>query len=160
MISLAIIVAGEAALNKANAPKVDNSISGDYIPGTYTAAETGFGEGVAVTVTIDEKGGFADVTLEGPNETPDIGGAALTTLRDQIMEAQSAEIDGVSGASLTSGAVKTALGKALAEAGGEAVEEAPEEEAAEETAEEPAAEEAPAEEAAEETEEAPAEAVS
>ena len=94
-----------------------------YEPGTYKAEGQGMGA-LEVSVTVDEDG-ITDVVINGPEETPDIGQAAIPDLQAQILEAQSSEIDGVSGATITSTAVRTALTKALEEASGEApVEEA------------------------------------
>lgn len=98
---------------------------GAYTPGTYTASEYGFGGDVVVTLTVGENGGIESAQVVGDSETPEVGGAALDTLAQQILDAQSAEIDGVSGASLTSGACKAAAAAALAEASGEAVEKGP-----------------------------------
>ena len=95
-----------------------------YVPGTYTAEATGMGN-VVVNVTVDESS-ITAVEIDGSGETPEIGGAAVGTLTDQVMAAQGPEIDGVAGATLTSGAVKTAVAAALAEAaGGETSEAAP-----------------------------------
>ena len=88
-----------------------------YTPGTYEALGQGFGGDVKVEITVDENA-ITGVVITGEKETPEIGGAAIPALQEQIMEKQSAEIDGVSGASLTSGAVKEAAGKALAKAAG------------------------------------------
>lgn len=89
---------------------------GTYTPGTYSATATGFGGDVTATLTIGPNGGIDDVTLDGPNETPTVGGQALPTLREQVLSAQSAEIDGVSGATLTTNAVKDAVGQAVEQA--------------------------------------------
>ncbi|MCR5090455.1 MAG: FMN-binding protein, partial [Oscillospiraceae bacterium] len=88
--------------------------TGKYLPGTYTAQATGMGT-VVVTVTVDESS-ITEVVLDTSGETPEIGGAANETLTAQVMEAQSAEIDGVAGASLTSTAVRTAVADALSQA--------------------------------------------
>ena len=92
--------------------------AGAYTPGTYSAAGIGFGGNVTATLTVGPSGGIDDVELNGPDETPALGGQALPTLREQVLSAQSAEIDGVSGASLTSNAVKDAVSQALAQASG------------------------------------------
>ena len=97
---------------------------GSYIPGEYTASELGFGGPVELTMTVGQAGGIESVKLVGDAETPEVGGAALETLQQQILDAQGPEIDGVSGASLTSGAAKAAAEKACAAARGEAVAEA------------------------------------
>lgn len=85
--------------------------------GTYTAEQQGFGGPVTVTVTI-EGGAVADVAITGDLETEGVGAAALEPLAEQVKAAQSAEIDGVSGASVTSGAVKAALLEIFAQASG------------------------------------------
>ena len=88
-----------------------------YTPGTYEATAQGFGGDVKVEITVDENA-ITDVAITGDSETPTVGGAALETLAAQIKEKQSAEIDGVAGATITSTAVKEAAAKALALAAG------------------------------------------
>ena len=80
-----------------------------------TGVDSGFGGEIKAVLTIDADGTILDVVLEGSDETPAIGGKALETLREQILSAQSADIDGVSGATLTSTGVKNAVAKALSE---------------------------------------------
>lgn len=94
---------------------------GAYTPGTYTAEADGFGGKVALELTIGDNGGITNAVITGDGETPDVGGAAIPELANQILTAQGAEIDGVSGATVTSGAVKEALAAAIAEAGGQEV---------------------------------------
>ena len=67
-----------------------------YTPGTYTATATGMGE-VTMTATFSENA-ITDIVLDVSNETEGIGTAAHDELVKQLLEAQSAEIDGVSGA--------------------------------------------------------------
>ena len=88
---------------------------GKYTPGTYSAQAQGFGGTVTATITTDANA-VTEVVLEGAEETPAIGGAALETLAAAVKEAGSAEIDGVSGATVTSNAVKTAVSQALDQA--------------------------------------------
>ena len=92
---------------------------GIYTPGTYTATAEGM-ETVTVTATFDANS-ITDIELDVSGETPSIGQAAKDELIEQIMAAQSAEIDGVSGATITSTAVRTALKNCIAQAKGEAV---------------------------------------
>ncbi|MBE5996795.1 MAG: flavocytochrome c [Lachnospiraceae bacterium] len=99
--------------------------SGEYLPGTYTYESIGFGGPVEVAVTVGESGGVTDVKITGDSETPDVGGKAIPQLAEQILTAQSAEVDGVSGASVTSQAVKDAASKAFMEASGEEMVEIP-----------------------------------
>lgn len=91
---------------------------GVYTPGTYTGQAMGYGGTVEVSITTDDKA-IADVTVTGESETAAIGGAALEKLAGQLKEAQSAEIDGVAGATVTSTGVKEAAAKAIAAAKGE-----------------------------------------
>ena len=88
-----------------------------YTPGTYTGTSSGHEDGITVTVTVDETS-ITAVELDVSNETPEIGGAAAEELANQIMEAQGSDIDGVSGASETTGGVRRALDDALAQAAG------------------------------------------
>ena len=111
-VFLAVRAAGNAAA-RANR-------EGGYAPGVYTASASGFGGMVDVTVTVGDKGGITDVTAVGPDETPDVGGAAIPALVSQILQRQSADVDVVSGATYTSNAVREAAAAALAQAGGEA----------------------------------------
>lgn len=89
-----------------------------YVPGTYESEAAGFGGAVKVALTVSDKE-ITDLTITGDSETPGIGADALPTLREQLLAAQSAEIDGVSGASVTSGAVKEAAATVFALAHGE-----------------------------------------
>ena len=90
---------------------------GTYTPGTYIGTGAGHENGLSVTVTVDENS-ITEVKVDVSNETPLIGGLAGEELEAQILAAQGAEIDGVSGATETSGGVKRALADALAQAMG------------------------------------------
>lgn len=83
-----------------------------YTPGTYTGEAQGFGGIVTVTITTDEEK-ITDVIVTGEDETPEIGGAHLEELATQILDAQKAEIDGVSGATITSKGVMEAAQAAI-----------------------------------------------
>jgi len=107
--------------SSATATPAPTAAGGIYTPGTYTASATGMGN-VTVTMTFDENS-ITDVVLDLASETADIGQAAGNTLIEQLLAAQSSEIDGVSGASMTTGAVKTAAANCIAQAKGEAVAE-------------------------------------
>lgn len=117
------VVAGVVAIALLFALQFEETLvkaSADKGTEIYTASEFGFGGNVTVSLKMKD-GKIQSVTVDGPNETPDVGGKALDTLKQQIMDAQSAEIDGVSGATITSDAVRGAVAKALAQARGEAV---------------------------------------
>ena len=89
--------------------------SGQYIPGTYTALAKGFGGDVSVEVTVDENE-ILSVSVVGEHETPSVGGRALEQLPDAIIAANSAAVDSVSGATITSTAILSATRTALQEA--------------------------------------------
>ena len=87
-----------------------------YTPGTYTGTATGIGE-VKVTMTFSETA-ITDVVIDASNETESIGGVAAPTLKDALMAAQSAEIDNISGATITTNAVKKAAASCIEQAMG------------------------------------------
>ncbi|WP_172642069.1 FAD-binding protein [Desulfitobacterium hafniense] len=91
---------------------------GMYTPGTYTAQAKGYGGNVSVAMTFDTNA-ISEVKIEGPDETPAVGGKAIEQFPGKLMEAQSADIDGVSGATYTSKAVLTAAANCVAQAKGE-----------------------------------------
>ena len=93
---------------------------GAYTPGTYYAIEAGHEDGVVVTLTVDENN-ITDVQIDVSHETAAIGGVAGPALVEQVLAAQGSEIDGVSGATETSAAVRRAVAAALAEAAGKEV---------------------------------------
>ena len=87
-----------------------------YTPGTYTGTATGIGE-VKVTMTFSETA-ITEVVIDASNETESIGGVAAPTLKDALMAAQSTEIDNISGATITTNAVKKAAASCIEQAMG------------------------------------------
>lgn len=87
-----------------------------YTHGTYTGTATGIGE-VKVTMTFSETA-ITDVVIDASNETESIGGVAAPTLKDALMAAQSTEIDNISGATITTNAVKKAAASCIEQAMG------------------------------------------
>ena len=111
-------VAGAAALTLAHLGLGATArAAGLYTPGTYSATAQGMGT-VLVTMTFSEDA-ITDVVLDVSAETASIGQAAADELKSQVLAAQAAEIDGVSGASITSKAVREAAAKCIAQAKGE-----------------------------------------
>ena len=106
------------ACNSASSSGTAASASGDavYTPGTYTGTATGIGE-VKVTMTFSETA-ITDVVIDASNETESIGGVAAPTLQDAIMAAQGTEIDNISGATVTTNAVKKAAASCIEQAMG------------------------------------------
>lgn len=89
----------------------------------YTATAQGFGGLVEVTLSMTDET-ITNAVIVADSETPAVGGAALSTLQEQILAANSAEIDGVAGATVTSNAVKEAAAKAMDASKGMVVEAA------------------------------------
>ena len=110
-----------AACNSAASSSTAASGDAIYTAGTYTSTATGIGE-VKVTMTFSETA-ITDVVIDASNETESIGGVAAPTLQDAIMAAQNAEIDNVSGATVTTNAVKKAAASCIEQAMGVASEE-------------------------------------
>ena len=87
-----------------------------FVPGVYEAEAQGFGGPVKVVVTVTENA-ITDVTITGESETPALGGVAVATLGEVIKQARTPDVDGVSGATVTSTAIIAAATEALTAAG-------------------------------------------
>lgn len=87
-----------------------------FTPGTYEAEAQGFGGMVSVSVTVSESE-ITEVAITGDAETPTLGGIAVDTMDDAILAAQTPNVDGVSGATVTSSAIIAAATEALEAAG-------------------------------------------
>ena len=94
--------------------------AGGYVPGTYTATAQGMESTVTVTMTFDESS-ITDVLIDVSGETEGIGAAAGDALKEQILSTQGIDIDTVSGASVTSNAVREAAADCIRQAGGQVV---------------------------------------
>ena len=71
---------------------------------------------IVAEVTVAD-GKIVDVKLTGEEETPSLGGVVLAEMPAKILEAQSADVDGMTGATVTTDAVKAAVTDALVQAG-------------------------------------------
>ena len=105
-----------AACNSAASSGTAASGDAIYTAGTYTGTATGIGE-VKVTMTFSETA-ITEVVIDASNETESIGGVAAPTLQEAIMAAQGTEIDNVSGATVTTNAVKKAAASCIEQAMG------------------------------------------
>ena len=105
-----------AACNAGSSSSTASTGETIYTPGTYTGTATGIGE-VKVTMTFSETA-ITDVVIDASNETESIGGVAAPTLKDALMAAQSTEIDNISGATITTNAVKKAAASCIEQAMG------------------------------------------
>lgn len=75
----------------------------------------GIGGKIVVRVTYAD-GAISDVEVLEQNETPEFGGAALEELPAKVVEANSAEVDVITGATITSKAFLAAVEDAIAQA--------------------------------------------
>ena len=108
-----------AACNAAGSSTAASGAAGTYIPGTYEGTAEGISSTVKVTMTFSDSA-VTDVVVDTSGETASYGAAAADQLREQLMAAGSAEIDGVSGSTITSDAVMKAAKSCYAQAKGEA----------------------------------------
>lgn len=104
-----------AAMTAAATSAMADEAAATYVPGTYTGSSKGISSDVTVTVTVDETS-VTDVTVDSSGETATIGAAAQDELQQQLLAAGSSNIDGVSGATVTSQAAEKAMDAALAAA--------------------------------------------
>lgn len=89
------------------------SANGEVFTGT---SDNGMGGAVQVQITVED-GQMTSIEILKHNETENIGGVAFDTLIEDALQAQSADIDAVTNATITSDAFKEALAKAMAKAG-------------------------------------------
>ena len=87
-----------------------------YTPGTYTATYKGMND-ITMTAVFDENS-IVSIDLDLSGETESIGQAAKEALIEQLMKKQSAEIDGVSGATITAAAVQNCMNDVIGQASG------------------------------------------
>ena len=116
---LALTLIGCSA-GSSSAPAAVSSAAAIYTAGTYEGSAAGHSSDVVVKATFSDTA-ITAVELDVSGETENPGQAAKDGLIEQIMNAQSAEIDGVTGATETSTAVKLALAQAIAQAKGEEI---------------------------------------
>lgn len=92
------------------------SSAGKGVSGEYTGTAKGLGGDVNVTLTLKDSV-ITDVKAEGKQETEGIGTKALEQLPGEMVEGNTINVDGVSGATVTSDAIKEAAKEALKSAG-------------------------------------------
>ena len=89
----------EAASSEAASSEAAAADNGDSV--TLTGEADGFGGKITATVVMSGDT-ITDVTFDGPEAPPDVGGAALEPLADEVVAATGTDIDTVSGATFTS----------------------------------------------------------
>ena len=102
------------------APTPTQQSSGQYVNGTYVGNTADAYYGTVQVQAIISGGKLTDVTfLQYPSDrstSRSISDRAMPILKSEAIQAQSAQVDGVSGASDTSAAFQQSLGSALAQA--------------------------------------------
>ena len=108
---IAVSLFGYGCGAKSASPSSDAGVSGDF-----TATAKGFGGDVSVTLTLTDSA-ITGCTAEGKDETEGVGSQAIAKMPGEIAENGSIAVDGVSGATITSTAIKEAAAAALTAAG-------------------------------------------
>ena len=108
---IAVSLFGYGCGAKSASTSSDAGVSGDF-----TATAKGFGGDVSVTLTLTD-GAITGCTAEGKDETEGVGSQAIAQMPGAIAESGSIAVDGVSGATITSTAIKEAAAAALTAAG-------------------------------------------
>ena len=108
---IAVSLFGYGCGAKSASTSSDAGVSGDF-----TATAKGFGGDVSVTLTLTD-GVITGCTAEGKDETEGVGSQAIAKMPGKIAESGSIAVDGVSGATITSTAIKEAAAAALTAAG-------------------------------------------
>ena len=108
---IAVSLFGYGCGAKSASTSSDAGVSGDF-----TGTAKGFGGDVSVTLTLTD-GAITGCTAEGKDETEGVGSQAIAKMPGAIAESGSIAVDGVSGATLTSTAIKEAAAAALTAAG-------------------------------------------
>ncbi|MBQ7155599.1 MAG: flavocytochrome c [Synergistaceae bacterium] len=105
----------KASAQPAPEPKAEKAADGSV---TGTAAADGFGGPGALTVSITLKDGkIVDAKAEGPKETDGIGSVAVARMPGDMVAGNTINVDGVSGATVTSTGLLKAAEEALKAAG-------------------------------------------
>ena len=86
--------------------------------GTYTASAEGKDGPVVVETTIED-GKITSVVVTEQNETPEIAGLPLEQIPQDIVDANAYNVEAVTGATVTSDAIKAAVADAITQAGGD-----------------------------------------
>lgn len=99
------------------APANPNEEAALFKAGTYTAKAQGMGGDVEVEVVVSHSS-IESIRVLSHNETLGISDPAIETIPENIVKAQGLMIDSVSGATMTSDAILTAVTDCLEQAGG------------------------------------------
>ena len=115
-VALALAGCGSSSTSSGSSESSEASYSiaeaGEWTDGVYTETAEGRNGDFEVTVTIED-GSIASVEIGDNDETESKGGVAIAELPEEIVEAQSYDVDAVSGATVTSEAIEDAVARCL-----------------------------------------------
>ena len=112
---------GTASLSDSMKAELSAATSGlSFTPGTYSASARGINSDVKVTMTFDESM-ITAVDIDVSGETPDIGGKIGGQMAQAILDKQSADVDVVTTATVTSNAIRTAAADCISQASGQTI---------------------------------------
>ena len=115
-------LAGAAGLFAAAAPQTVRAeetaspASASLVPGAYTASFPGRNGDIVVTVLVSDNA-IVKIEVASHTETAQFGGKALAEMPQQMVDAQSVQVDTFAGATVTSNALKAAVADCLGQAG-------------------------------------------
>ena len=115
-VVLVVIAAVALLVYNSSKPASTPAVDGAGASGEFTGTAKGFGGDVSVTLTLTD-GQITGCTAEGADETQGVGSMAIDQLPGEIAESGSIAVDGVTGATITSNAIKEAAAAALTAAG-------------------------------------------
>ncbi len=119
-VGLTALGALAGCTKEASAPAPSAGSAAKYTPGTYSSSAKGIASDVKVTMTFSETE-ITDVQIDVSGETPSIGGAIGEDIAKAIMDGQTIDVDAVSGATVTTDAIKLAAADCVSQATGTTV---------------------------------------
>lgn len=97
----------------------NSSAASSFKAGTYTGEAEGKDGTIKVEVTMEKADEIKDIQIVSQTETEGLGDSALNKMKEQILSHQTLAVDAVSGASLSSNALLSAVEDAVKKAGGD-----------------------------------------
>ncbi len=109
------IQAQQAALDAAANGEEAAEVASTWIDGSYTGSGVGFGGTITVTVTI-EGDAITNISIDSAANEDNSYLATAMAIVDNILKAQSADVDTISGATFSSTGIREAVTAALEQA--------------------------------------------
>lgn len=113
VMTFSLAACGKTKNDTKTTPETTNT---KFKAGTYEGTAKGFGGDIVATVKLSEDK-IEDITVVGDSESQGIGSVAVETLPALMVKKQTVDVDGVSGATVSSDAIKAAVTSALESAG-------------------------------------------